>query len=201
MNGKEDDPGAWEGIELQEERVVAIRWSGRKLGGVLNGKLLKKLDKLKVLDLHGNSIGGSIPTQLEELEELEELQVQQNQMEGTLTLTKLENLRVCEVLNWDSNQSEGNNFNTVNLPRRFKAQMERHLLRVCAQKLGKDPVEWLEDGQGPDGKTSTPWKGITYWPSYWSSGEVQNRVKGVDWYHCELKGSEIPKEFGEFEML
>ncbi|GMI55006.1 hypothetical protein ScalyP_jg11240, partial [Parmales sp. scaly parma] len=157
-NSDGQDPSKWVGeVKVKGGRIVEICWPGLKLSGNLNGKKLVKLDKLEVLDLHNNGIGGTIPKALEDMKNLQVLRLYQNNMEGPITLSKLGEMRECELFGGDCNVAEGNTFSTRGCPERFILQNGRNLLRICASKLGKDGL-WLEDGKGPKGA----WKGVEF---------------------------------------
>ncbi|GMI06313.1 hypothetical protein TrVE_jg7684 [Triparma verrucosa] len=127
-------------------RVYEIDWSGCGLSGRINAKALKKLDALKVLKLHNNSITGSI-VGIDDLQHLQELTMYQNSMDGPLTCEKLRTLPKCELLRGDDNTPERNNWSMEACPDRFVIQMERNFLRISARKLGKNNI-WLEQGNG-----------------------------------------------------
>ncbi|GMI21153.1 hypothetical protein TeGR_g7658, partial [Tetraparma gracilis] len=170
------------------ERVVKIDWSGQNLSGILDGRLLRRLDGLRELDVHNNGIAGIIPVQLEEMEKLEVLRVYQNRLEGPLKMKKLVDMRVCDVVRSDNKMIDGNSFTSDGCPQRFVAQMERHRVRVCAREMGMDGLK-LEDGKGPDGA----WKGV-----WWDAEGCW--VIGINWSGCELKG-DVADEMKHFQRL
>jgi hypothetical protein len=182
-----NNPGSWVGVEVDGERIVKIDWSGQNLSGILDGRLLRRLDGLRELDVHNNGIAGIIPVQLEEMEKLEVLRVYQNRLGGPLKTKKLVDMRVCDVVRSDNKMVDGNSFTSDGCPQRFVAQMERHRVRVCAREMGMDGLK-REDGKGPDGA----WKGVKW--------DAEGWVVGIDWTECELKGV-VADEMKHFQRL
>ena len=73
----------WEGVEVQGNRIVAVRVPLSGLRGALPAGL-SALTQLRVLDLSGNGFTGGIPATYAALTQLEEVNVSRNQLSGTL---------------------------------------------------------------------------------------------------------------------
>ena len=85
--------GNWHGVQVYNERVIALRLSNNQLTGTIPTQL-GNLAELRFLYLRRNQLTGGIPAEFGNLANLEQLAVDNNQLTGPLprSLTNLENL-------------------------------------------------------------------------------------------------------------
>ena len=89
----------WDGIEVQDGRVVGVSLSNRDLDGIIPAGL-SRLSTLRTLDLSFNDLTGTIPSELGSLVNLETLSLSSNNLSGHIPealngLTKLTRWRLA----------------------------------------------------------------------------------------------------------
>ena len=97
--------GNWHGVQVYNERVIALRLSNNQLTGTIPTEL-GNLTNLQVLSLDINQLTGTIPAQLGNLAELRLLYLRRNQLTGGIP-AEFGNLANLEQLAVDNNQLTG----------------------------------------------------------------------------------------------
>ncbi len=98
-------PTTWNGITIENQRVVAIDLANNNLLGTLASDL-GLLDSLQTLDLGNNELSGVLPTELGNLDALTTLNLGNNELSGVLP-TELGNLDALITLNLGNNELSG----------------------------------------------------------------------------------------------
>ncbi|GMI15834.1 hypothetical protein TrLO_g12073 [Triparma laevis f. longispina] len=195
-----DDVTKWNGITVEEGRVISIEWVEKSLKNSLPPQI-GLLDALKTLSLNKNSLEGSIPEAVGKLKELESLNLSGNKLSGAVpnevgSCKKLKTIK----LNRNSELSEELPASVTSLTQLVyldlnsgiklmgKLKQDAEVVRACWEAMGKS-LDRLENGNGDD---------IYGW--YYISVSSQGRVTRINWGGDGLCGP-IPKDFGKLDAL
>lgn len=99
-------PCSWYGVKCQAHRVTELNLLGNNLEGTIPSEL-DRLAELRVLDLWGNRLKGDIPSELGHLRKLRTFRVYGNLLTGTIP-PELGNLIYLQNLTLSSNRLSGN---------------------------------------------------------------------------------------------
>ncbi|GMI07393.1 hypothetical protein TrLO_g7578 [Triparma laevis f. longispina] len=142
MGGKEPDlkkskgkdVSEWEGIVVDQDRVVKITWSEKSFIEQISPEI-GRLNKLKTLDLASNQLRGPIPDVLGNLKELEILHLDGNLLSKSIPPT-LGGCKKLEELHLDRNKLQGD------IPKQIGDCSNLKMLRASGNKLsGSIPEE------------------------------------------------------------
>ncbi len=118
-------PTSWDGITLENQRVVAIDLANNNLLGTLASDL-GLLDSLQTLDLGTNELSGVLPAELGNLSALTTLDLGTNELSGVLP-AELGNLSALTTLDLGTNELSGALPNTLaNLTNLLNLKLENN---------------------------------------------------------------------------
>jgi Leucine rich repeat len=96
---------SWQGIRCNGSGMVQeIHQTGKNLTQNIPPEILVFAPTLKVLDLSGNALGGTIPTSIGALHALEELYLSSNSLTGSVPATIGSNMTQLKILRLHQNQ-------------------------------------------------------------------------------------------------
>jgi Leucine-rich repeat (LRR) protein/sugar lactone lactonase YvrE len=96
----------WSGVQVLDNRVVALSLRGAGLAGAIPAGLAR-LTKVRLLDLANNSLTGGIPSAFATLPEITQLNLSNNRLAETESLTTLCSLRTLRTLDVSRNAFVG----------------------------------------------------------------------------------------------
>ncbi len=118
-------PTSWDGITLENQRVVSIVLANNNLLGTLASDL-GLLDSLQTLDLSNNELSGVLPAELGNLSALTTLDLDSNQFTGSIP-SELGNLAALTTLELGTNELSGALPNTLaNLTNLLNLKLENN---------------------------------------------------------------------------